>query len=368
SAHVGFYLIDKGHFMLGHMAKVRWPWATLIERSIHRFPLTYYAGGIVALTLLTTFAFVQQADTLNMPGWKLVLLTLVGVVCTSQLAVALMNWLSALLVKPCLLPRLDYASGIAAECRTMVVIPTMLTSLTGVEHLIETLEIHHLSNRDQHIHFALLTDFCDAEKETLPADQALLERVHFGIDMLNQKYPCPNQTLFFLFHRPRRWNAAEGVWMGYERKRGKLMEFSALLRGGSPDCFSKIVGETSILPSIKYVITLDTDTQLPRGAARQLVGTMAHPLNRPVFDAVSSIVTTGYSILQPRVGVSLPSARRSWFVRLFAGDAGIDPYTREVSDVYQDIFQEGSYIGKGIYDVDAFERAMHGRFPENTIL
>src|ERR1019366_695688 len=215
SAHVGFYLIDKGHFMLGHMAKVRWPWATLIERSIHRFPLTYYAGGIVALTLLTTFAFVQQADTLNMPGWKLVLLTLVGVVCTSQLAVALMNWLSALLVKPCLLPRLDYASGIAAECRTMVVIPTMLTSLTGVGHLIETLEIHHLANRDPHLHFALLTDFRDAPQELLPTDQALLQRVTAGIELLNRKYLSATRNLFFLFHRPRRWNAREGVWMGY---------------------------------------------------------------------------------------------------------------------------------------------------------
>jgi cellobiose phosphorylase len=156
--------------------------------------------------------------------------------------------------------------------------------------------------------------------------------------------------------------------MGYERKRGKLMEFNALLRGGARDCFSEIVGATAILPEIRYVITLDTDTQLPREAARQLVGTMAHPLNRPVFDDARGIVREGYSILQPRVGVSLPSARRSWFVRLFAGDAGIDPYTREVSDVYQDVFREGSFIGKGIYDVDAFQRAMAGRFPENTIL
>ena len=156
--------------------------------------------------------------------------------------------------------------------------------------------------------------------------------------------------------------------MGYERKRGKLTEFNALLRGGSRECFSEIVGDTSILPAIKYVITLDTDTQLPRDAARQLVGTMAHPLNRPQFDPVQGMVTEGYSILQPRVGVSLPSAGRSWFVRLFAGDVGIDPYTRAVSDVYQDVFQEGSFIGKGIYDVDAFQQAVAGRFPENTVL
>ena len=368
SAHVGFYLVDQGHAMLGRVANVRWPWGTIIERSIRRFPLTFYVGGIAAMTLFATSVFVWQAEKLAVQGWELVFFTLVGLLCASQLAVALMNWLSTLLVKPCLLPRLDYSSGITPDCRTMVVVPTMFTSLTGVDRLIETLEIHHLANRDQHLHFALLTDFQDAAEEVMPGDQALQQRAIAGVEMLNQKYHAGNNTLFFLLHRPRRWNAAEGVWMGYERKRGKLMEFNALLRGGSRDCFSEIVGETAILPSIKYVITLDTDTQLPRDAARQLVGTMAHPLNHPVFDAVREIVTTGYSILQPRVGVSLPSSRRTWFVRLFAGDAGIDPYTREVSDVYQDIFQEGSYVGKGIYDVDAFERAMHGRFPENTIL
>src|SRR5512146_1293909 len=156
--------------------------------------------------------------------------------------------------------------------------------------------------------------------------------------------------------------------MGYERKRGKLTEFNALLRGGSSECFSQIVGDTSILPSIKFVITLDTDTQLSRDAARQLVGTMAHPLNRPRFDPVKGVVTEGYGILQPRVGVSLPSASRSWFAKLFAGDVGIDPYTRAVSDVYQDLFQEGSFIGKGIYDLEAFSHAFEAHLPDNLIL
>jgi len=368
TAHVGFHLIDKGQTMLGRLVRVRRPWGTIIERSIHRFPLTFYAGGIGALTGLAMLGFVRQALTVEVQGWKLILFTVVFLLCASQLAVGLMNWLSTLLVKPRLLPRLDFSSGIASECRTMVVVPTMLTSLAGVDRLIESLEIHHLANRDSHLHFALLTDLRDAPEETLPGDKDLLLQPQAAIEMLNRKYPSANQTVFFLFHRPRRWNAGEGLWMGYERKRGKLMEFNALLRGGSGDCFSVIVGETSILPAIKYVITLDTDTQLPREAARQLAGTMAHPLNRPVFAAGRGIVAEGYSILQPRIGVSLPGARRSWFVRLFAGDAGIDPYTREVSDVYQDVFREGSFIGKGIYDVDAFRRAMNGRFPENTVL
>jgi cellobiose phosphorylase len=368
TAHVGFYLIDKGQSMLGRMANVRWPWRTIIEQGLRRFPLTFYAGGIGVLTLLAMFGLMQQTQTFEVPGWKLIFFTLVFLLCASQLAVALMNGLSMLLVKPRLLPRLDYSSGIPSDCRTMVVVPTMLTSLPGVDRLIETLEIHHLANRDRHLYFGLLTDFCDAPEEILPGDQGLLQRARAGIEMLNRKYSSDGHGLFFLLHRPRRWNPGEGLWMGYERKRGKLAEFNALLRGGSRECFSEIVGETAIFPAIKYVITLDTDTQLPRDAARQLVGIMAHRLNRPEFDAVRGIVTKGYGILQPRLSVSLPNARRSWFVRLFASDTGIDPYTRAVSDVYQDLFHEGSFIGKGIYDVDAFARAMVGRFPENTVL
>jgi cellobiose phosphorylase len=368
TAHVGFYLIDEGLPMLVREVQARWPWRTILERGILRFPLAFYLGGIGGLTLLATLGFMASVLALGMHGWELTAFALVFLLCVSQLAVALMNWLSTLLVKPRPLPSLDYALGIASESRTLVVIPTMLTSAAGVEHLIEMLEIHHLANRDEHLHFALLTDFCDAPTETLPGDDALLQQARAGVAMLNHKYVGERHDLFFLFHRPRRWNPGEGVWMGYERKRGKLTELNGLLRGGSRDCFSEIVGETGILSAVAYVITLDTDTQLPRDAARRLVGLMAHRLNRPEFDPVRGVVTAGYGILQPRVGVSLPSARRSWFVRIFAGIVGIDPYTREVSDVYQDLFQEGSFIGKGIYDVDAFQRAVEGRFPENTVL
>jgi len=220
TAHVGFYLIDKGRSMLGRRANVRWPWQTIVERSIHRFPLTFYAGGIGVLTLLATFGFMRQAQTLGVEGWKLIFFILVFLLCASQLAVALMNWLSTLLVKPRLLPRLDCSSGIPSDCSTMVVVPTMLASLEGVDRLIETLEIHYLANRDPHLHFALLTDFQDAAREILPEDKALLERTRAGVENLNQKYPSGNNALFFLFHRPRRWNAGEGLWMGYERKRG----------------------------------------------------------------------------------------------------------------------------------------------------
>jgi cyclic beta-1,2-glucan synthetase len=368
TAHVGYYLIDKGRSQLGRRVRIRWPWRNLVEQCVHRAPLTFYAGGICLCTALATYVFTRKALAPDAPGWLVASFGLVFLLCASQMAVALMNWLCTLLLKPRPLPRMDFSRGIPPGCRTMVVVPTLLNSAEGVDRLIETLEIHHLANRDGCLHFALLTDFRDAPTELLPGDAALLQRARAGVEAMNRKYFAADSSRFFLFHRPRRWNAGEGRWMGYERKRGKLAEFNALLRGGPRGRFSEIVGDTALLPAIQYVITLDTDTQLPREAAWQLVGTLAHPLNRPVFDEARGIVAEGYGILQPRVGVSLPGSRRSWFVRLFAGDAGIDPYTREVSDVYQDVFQEGSFIGKGIYDVDAFERAMRGRFPENTVL
>jgi cellobiose phosphorylase len=368
TAHVGFHLVGKGLPMLARALAVRWPWRRTVERVIQRSPMLFYAGGIGLVTLGTTAGLIAEGLALQIAIWKLLLFAPVLCLGVSQLAVSLVNWLCTLLVRPRALPRLDYSSGIDPACRTMVVVPTMLTNEEGIDQLVEALEIHYLGNRDEHLHFALLTDYRDAAAEVLPGDEDLLGRVRAGVEMLNRKYPAERQDTFFLFHRPRRWNAGEGRWMGYERKRGKLMEFNARLRGRAPDAFSEIVGRTDVLPLIKYVVTLDTDTQLPRDAARKLVATIAHPLNRPEFSPKHGIVTDGYSILQPRVGVSMPSARRSWFVRLFAGDTGIDPYTREVSDVYQDLFCEGSFIGKGIYDVDAFQQAMAGRFPENRVL
>ena len=286
---------------------------------------------------------------------------------------ALTNWLATLLVTPHALPRMDYSRGIPAESRTLVVVPTMLGSGEGVEALAEALEVRFLANQDENLHFGLLTDFPDAPRETMPGDERLSQLAGERIAALNEKYGYrkdghARDDIFFLFHRPRRWNAQESVWMGHERKRGKLSDLNTFLRGGPADCFSRIDGETTILANVKYVITLDTDTQLPRDAARQFVGSMAHPLNRAVYDESKQRITMGYAILQPRVAVSLPGTNRSRYARLFGSEPGIDPYTRAVSDVYQDVFGEGSFIGKGIYDVDAFERALKGRFPDNRIL
>ncbi|TWO82302.1 GH36-type glycosyl hydrolase domain-containing protein [Denitratisoma oestradiolicum] len=371
-AHVGFYLIDKGLPQLERAVRLELPRAEILGRAARRRALPFYLGGIALITTLITTSLLMQALAIGLPDWSLLPIGVLSLLAASQLAVALVNWLATLLVMPQPLPRMDFAKGIPAAERTLVVVPTMLTSPGGVEDLVEALEVRFLANRDGCLHFGLLTDFRDAQQEFLAEDEPLLLLARTRIEELNQKYGGSRDgDIFFLFHRPRCWNPQERTWMGYERKRGKLADLNALLRSDPPGAsaaFSLVVGATGALSGIRYVITLDTDTQLPRDAARQFVGAMAHPLNRPRYDAAKGRIVEGYGILQPRVAISLPGTNRSRYARMCGGEPGIDPYTRAVSDVYQDLFGEGSFIGKGIYDVDAFEQALGDRFPENRIL
>ncbi|MGH9482115.1 MAG: glucoamylase family protein, partial [Terriglobales bacterium] len=250
----------------------------------------------------------------------------------------------------------------------MVVVPTLLTSAPTVDALLEHLEVLALGNLDRCIHFALLSDFADAATGTLPEDAPILERASAGIVALNRRLSPERGDLFFLFHRDRQWNAGERTWMGWERKRGKIEEFNRLLRGAADTSFSTQIGVLELLPSVRYCITLDSDTRLPRDAARKLIGIASHPLNRPSLDRRLGRVTEGYGILQPRVSVTMSSAAGSLFARTYAGHTGVDPYTTAVSDVYQDLFDEGIYTGKGLYDVDAFVQALAGRVPDNALL
>ena len=368
AAHVGYYLIDAGRLKLERAAEVRAGYAERLRRLARRVPLLLYLGAIALITALVAGMLLREALGAGWPAWALLPLGVLTLPVASQLGVALANWMATLLVTPRPLPRMDFSEGIPPQSRTLVVVPTMLSSAAGVESLLEALEVRFLANRDDSVLFGLLTDFLDAAEESLPTDGALVELARDGVEALNATYATAGRDIFFLFHRPRRWNPQERSWMGAERKRGKLAELNALLLGGAGDGFAVIVGALPALSGVKYVITLDTDTELPRDAARQFVGTMAHPLNRPVYDDRKGRVVAGYGILQPRVGISLPGASRSRYTRLYGGEPGIDPYTRAVSDVYQDVFGEGSFIGKGIYDVEAFERALGGRFPDNRIL
>ena len=378
AGHVGFYLIGPGLPLLERAVEVRHSFPESVRRAASCMPLTIYLGGVAVIAGLFASSLLTRAIPAGLPLWAMILLGLLALLASSQLAVSLVNWLAGLLVAPHPLPKMDFSEGIPSASRTLVVVPTMLTSAASIDSLIEALEVRFLANRDPSLHFALLTDFLDAAQETLPEDAALMQLAAAKVDELNAKFKQKIgltadigpvlASNFFLFHRPRRWNPQEGVWMGRERKRGKLADLNALLMNGTRDGFSLIAGDTAALAGTRYVITLDTDTQLPRDTARQFVGTMAHPLNRPHFDDRLQRVVSGYGILQPRVAVSLPGTNRSLLARLYGGEPGIDPYTRAVSDVYQDVFGEGSFIGKGIYDIAAFERALGTRFPENRIL
>ncbi|MBE0568234.1 MAG: cyclic beta 1-2 glucan synthetase, partial [Deltaproteobacteria bacterium] len=368
TAHVGFYLIDRGLPQLQREAEMRLPLLDALRSMAGRFPLLLYLGSILLSTSFFTWGLAAKAHAGGLQGWPLALFCALSLLCASRLAVALVNWLATLLVAPRPLPQMDFSKGIPPESRTLVVVPTMLTSPRDIEELIESQEVRFLANRDDNLHFGLLTDFRDASEETIPEDEPLLRLAREGIEGLNDKYGNAKSDAFFLFHRPRRWNPRERTWMGYERKRGKLAELNLLLRGGAGDRFSIVVGRTADLSNVKFVIPLDTDTQLPRDAARRFVGAMAHPLNRARFDERMQRVAEGHGILQPGVADSLSGTNRSRYARLFGSEPGIDPYTRAVSDVYQDVFDEGSFIGKGIYDVDAFEQALKGRLPENRIL
>ena len=368
-AHVGFYLIDNGLTQLERMAELRLSYVDVLRKVSGRFPFLIYGGSIMLLTAIFTGFFAMKAVADGLQGWPLVLFGLFLILCSSHLAVALVNWLATLLATPRPLPRMDFSKGIPQELRTLVVVPTMLTSTRNIEELINALEVRFLANRDDNLHFGLLTDFRDAREETQPEDELLLRLAKRRIEELNGKYPSSEGDVFFLFHRPRRWNPQDRIWMGYERKRGKLADLNRLLRGESSDCFSLIVGKTEAIANVKYVITLDTDTQLARDSARQFVGAMAHPLNRPRYDEDQQRVVAGYGILQPRVAASMSPMNRSRYAWMCSSESGIDPYTRAVSDVYQDLFGEGSFIGKGIYDLDAFEQSLGGgRFPDNRIL
>ncbi len=290
----------------------------------------------------------------------------------SDLAIALLNRVVTKTLGPQSLPALDLDAGVPTAMRTLVVVPMLLTDEAEVEAHVSGLEVHYLGNREGDLRFALLSDWLDAPTEHAPGDDELLATAEAAIDRLNERHgEAPGGgARFLLFHRQRRWNPAEGCWMGWERKRGKLQELNALLRGSTTTGILT-TGRTASTPptDVRYVVTLDADTRLPRGVVGDLVGTIAHPLNRPTFDPGPGQVTEGYGVLQPRITPTLPSEHGgSIFQRTFSGSAGVDPYASAVSDVYQDLFQEGSFTGKGIYDVDAFSASMADRVPENSLL
>ncbi len=304
---------------------------------------------------------------MGLAPWCLILLGLLGAIPALDVAVALVNRAVTFGFGAALLPALELRDGIPSHLRTLVAVPVLLTTAAAIEAQIERLEIHHLASPEGDLHFALLSDWADSATEYEDGDEALLAVASAGIARLNASHgPAPGGARFLLLHRRRMWSPSENLWIGWERKRGKLHELNRLLRGAMDTSFITTVATPTI---VRYVVTLDADTRLPREAIRRLIGKMAHPLNQPRLDADTGRIVEGYAVLQPRVTPSLPVGQEgSLFQRIFSSLSGIDPYAAAVSDVYQDLFGEGSYAGKGIYDVDAFEAALAGRVPEASLL
>jgi cyclic beta-1,2-glucan synthetase len=363
--HVGYYLISRGRFRLESDLGYPPSAGERVSRFVFKHPAIGYLG-IIALAVATgvasLLAYAERHGATTAGMW---LVALVALIPVSELAISLLNAILTSRIPPRPLPKLALRTGIPAESRTLVVVPAIIDSEARAEALLHDLEVRFLANRDPHLHFALLSDFPDGNAATEPGDEALMRALRRMVEELQERH---GDDRFFLLHRERRWNPQEQKWMGWERKRGKLAELNQFLRGATDTSFTTRLGRMPILRSVKYVITLDSDTRLPMEAARRMVGALAHPLNRPRLDGTGHRVVEGYGVLQPRVQVSVESASRTTFARVYSGHVGIDPYTTAVSDVYQDLFHEGSFVGKGIYDVDAFDAALALRVPENTLL
>ncbi|MDI6870912.1 MAG: glucoamylase family protein [Bacillota bacterium] len=367
--HVGYYFFYPGRNRLCRsLGKALRPWCEPRDVLTSHPNLTYFSA-LTALVAFFLYAAVQVLAALRLfsPS-HLVLLGIALLVPAGEWATQVLHWVLMRLVPPRRLLKLEFRHGVPPEYRTMVVIPALLSSVAEAEELTHRLEVHRLANLGENIHFALLTDLPDAPAPELPGDAEILETAAKRIAALNARYPATCGSSFYLMHRRRQWNPCEGVWMGWERKRGKLTEFNALLCGDRDTSFTLIEGDTSILPTVRYVITLDADTQLPRDAAVKLIGALAHPLNAPTLAPDRSRVISGHGLLQPRISISHASTQRSWFALLCGGKTGLDVYTCAVSDPYQELFQFGIYTGKGIYDVKVFDQLLRDRIPDNSIL
>ncbi|MDB4733815.1 cellobiose phosphorylase [Planctomycetota bacterium] len=367
--HIGYYLIDDGREKLERAFVYTPDHRERMRRWVLRFPTLVYLGGVAATTAAfwaVPLAYLSGLDA-SWPAWAIG--SLLSLVLASALGITVVQWALTRFLPPRVIPKLDLSEGIPKEFESVVAIPTLMGSGKDVRELIRQVEVHHLSNTDPNLRFAILADYHDAKNQHMPGDDELLRQAQTGIALLNEKYGDEDGGPFHVLVRDRQWNPKQGCWMGWERKRGKLEEFNALLTGDSDasSSYTTHFRDLVALRGARFVITLDTDTSLPPGSAARLIGALGHPLNRAQFDAAGR-VTAGYTVLQPRTEISPQSANRSLFTRIYAGDTSIDIYSRAVSDVYQDLLGEGSFVGKGIYDPVSFQKSLADRVPVNAIL
>ncbi len=365
-SHIGYYLLAEGATSLHQRVGYTPPFRERISSFLRRYPDEFYLNSILLITLaMMSVVVLLLMDPQVSPGLTLFAMLALFLPC-SQAAVQITNYLVTSLLRPQILPKLDLSEGVPDDCMTLVAVPSLLLDEEQVRRLVDDVEVRFLGNHDRNLHFALLTDLPDSRSEPREGDP-LVDLCAALIEELNEKYAGHGMGSFLMLHRHRVYNPREKVWMGWERKRGKLMDLNRLLRN-QYDSFPVKIGNLSILPQIRFVITLDSDTDLPRGSAQRMIGAIAHPLNQAIIDPEKNIVVAGYGILQPRVGVSVQSSGRSRLASIYSGETGFDIYTHAISDVYQDLYGEGIFAGKGIYEVDTVRQVLDRRFPRNALL
>ena len=367
-SHIGHYLIGDG---LNELRKRCDFHPRLLDRArtvLRAYPDDFYIGGIQTIALVAMAAIILPLVPLYNPLGSLAFAFLLLLLPVSQGAVELMNHTISAILKPQPLPKLDFSEGIPDDCKTLVAVPTLLLNEQQVRDLVDALEVRSLANQDPNVHYALLTDLPDSVEKPLERDtHPLVLLAGQLIDDLNRRYAGAHSGAFLMLHRHRVFNPRQGVWMGWERKRGKLLDLNRLAMGGM-DCFPFKAGDPAILKGMRYVLTLDSDTKLPRDSVHRMVGAMAHPLNRAILDPQRRIVTQGYGLMQPRVGVAVHSVARSRLAAIYSGQTGFDIYTRAISDVYQDLYGEGIFTGKGLYEIQILHTVLDRRFPQNSLL
>ncbi|EDS78569.1 319-kDA protein [Clostridium botulinum C str. Eklund] len=368
--HVGYYLIDNGVTILKRKIFKDEKVTKSFTDNLRESAFGFYIGTVIFGTIffIGIFLSLSYVNDTNRMIWRYIVATLVLLVPCSEIVISVLNWIITSVLDPKFIPKLDLKEGIGKENRTIVVIPTIINNSKRAEELVSNLEVYYLANRDENLYFAILSDFRDSYKETEDDDNKIIETALEAVKRLNEKYAKDRENVFYFLSRNRKFNEKEGKWLGWERKRGKLVEFNHLIREDKNTSYNVISSNIDELCKAKYIITLDSDTKLPRDSAKKLIGAMSHILNIAHVSKDKRKVARGYGIMQPRVAIDTVSGNKTVFSRIFSGEAGIDTYSTAVSDVYQDVFGEGIFTGKGIYNVDVFNYMLENEIPENTVL
>ena len=370
ASHVGYYVVGKGvhdlHLVQAKKKKLSLQLLAFLTRKAG----VLYLGTMLMITFGFVIAGFIYAYT-SAPSNKLLLAIIAGLAVllpASEIGLASVNRIITKTIKPYIFPKLELLKGIPTEFSTIVAIPTLLSDKKRVGQLLNNLERHYLSNREENLYFVLIGAYGDWDEASRGSDSGIIKTTLAGIQKLNEAYAKDDKDIFYFFHRDRQFSNENDKWIGWERKRGALMEFNEMVLGSNQYNFGESSCVNPPFEHVRYIITLDSDSILPMGMAKKMIGTMAHPLNRPIIDPVKHIVTEGYGLLQPRIDTENETQNFSIFSRIFGGIEGIDPYTNAVSDVYQDLFGEGSFTGKGIYDLEVFETVLKDAIPENAVL